>query len=477
MQIENIERIHQKYENHMGNYQLVGSYSVHIPFIKTILRMKFTYETQLSLIEEFICRCIDQGVKDMNDIGKVLYLESEMLEVAATPLLKQGYLEMIEDYSQKKSLGFTEEGIKLFQKRSKEEPKTVELEWFFDALSAEYNMEFFGNEAQHSFKAFEQIEKDTQSIVLNPIFIPTYVKERDYSKLSQKVIEKIDFYSKGEHSIDAKRIIQIDDFEPLRNREIYYHEYRILVYKNGEQQYKLIAHDPCGLDYIDQNVTKSIIKLYEAKKFDELLEPLKQRDEGYKSAESIVEALENYALNLMDAQDDPVVAEKINEIEQLKTETFRLQYIMNYKIREYFLKYLKEAETSLYIISPWMNNYIINSSFKKNLVRLLKKGVKIRIIYGISEADPQKMESKDLKTKQLAEELEKLAKPFGELFKITHGQTHEKLLICDDKYYINGSFNFLSYAGEDEKFFRNEGSTYSEDPSLIEKTIKLRFDF
>ena len=69
-----------------------------------------------------------------------------------------------------------------------------------------------------------------------------------------------------------------------------------------------------------------------------------------------------------------------------------------------------------------------------------------------------------------------MGKPYKNLFKISHGKTHEKLLICDRKYYINGSFNFLSYSGKFENKFRNEGSTYSENIRLIEETIKLRFN-
>lgn len=61
-------------------------------------------------------------------------------------------------------------------------------------------------------------------------------------------------------------------------------------------------------------------------------------------------------------------------------------------------------------------------------------------------------------------------------YNVLNLQTHEKLCICDRKYYINGSFNFLSYSGEEKNNgFRNEGSTYSENRKLIDTVIKMRF--
>ena len=87
------------------------------------------------------------------------------------------------------------------------------------------------------------------------------------------------------------------------------------------------------------------------------------------------------------------------------------------------------------------------------------------------------MDTRDNKTVEIANELREIGKNYGGLLSVdTNAETHEKLLICDEKYYINGSYNFLSYAAEDNKFFRNEGSTYTEDKEFIKSAVK-RFNF
>ena len=48
------------------------------------------------------------------------------------------------------------------------------------------------------------------------------------------------------------------------------------------------------------------------------------------------------------------------------------------------------------------------------------------------------------------------------------------MLICDNKFLISGSYNWLSYDGKTD---REEGGTVITDKNEIERVRKLKFDF
>lgn len=524
MELTTIEQTHERYEAYMDGYHLSGSYSVWIPFFKVTLEMNYLYETELTMIEDFICKCIERNINLKSKIMFVLALDEEIFSAAIKPLVESGYLaEHLEN--DETSYVFTEIGRRLIEKRTRYEPKNMLTEWYYDGLGDEYKLDFYSTAHKHVFKKFKDIEKTKDQIVINPTVFPKYDSELHFQQLSRQTIEKIDEIEKAEQEqIVSKRIVNIENFEMLTDREVYYHEYRILAFYSDVREFKLIAHDPCGTDFVDQQVTTSIMELANDGYFDNLIVDEDER----LSIDEIVTALKNYAhekinseltnlveMNSMETGSiDEALAKRIGEthdeirieevdslnqtsiesslarkeqlldyrqslenINQLESQVIPIQYIMNYKIREKFLAYLKNAQKSLYIISPWMNHYIINDEFKQDLENLLKKGVKVRIICGITDPLSEKQDFRDLNTQKIANELIRICEPYGDLFKLQFGQTHEKLLICDDTHYINGSFNFLSYSGGENKYFRNEGSTYIQDEMIIQETIKLRFDF
>ncbi len=52
------------------------------------------------------------------------------------------------------------------------------------------------------------------------------------------------------------------------------------------------------------------------------------------------------------------------------------------------------------------------------------------------------------------------------------GITHEKVLICDKKFVVVGSFNWLSFKGDKQRGLRLEKSVYTEELSVIEDALK-----
>ena len=70
--------------------------------------------------------------------------------------------------------------------------------------------------------------------------------------------------------------------------------------------------------------------------------------------------------------------------------------------------------------------------------------------------------------------MKKIFRGFGDQLCFFHGNTHVKMLLCDDKYSLVGSYNFLSFVGEyNEETERAEAVECNVDVCLIaQKRIK-----
>lgn len=178
---------------------------------------------------------------------------------------------------------------------------------------------------------------------------------------------------------------------------------------------------------------------------------------------------------------DKEISETISEIAN-KYEEYHLQ---NREIRDKFIQAFSDAKYELNIASPWMNNYVVNDKLINKMEKFLLRGGIIKIIYGIEENNSfsnfkRDRNSKNENSHRIAEKLNEKFKCYNDSFKIKKVNSHNKLLICDESYYIETSFNLLSFSGEyDENSndTRDEGATYSTNIEVIKDLRNRYFDF
>lgn len=155
----------------------------------------------------------------------------------------------------------------------------------------------------------------------------------------------------------------------------------------------------------------------------------------------------------------------------------------NEEIRHALLNSFTTAQETLYIISPWISGWVMDPFMDALMTSTLKRGVSIKILYGIGnlngsdtlkEFDKKRNDSTDY----FAEKLKNKYKKYGTNFSMQRGNTHGKLLICDETYYIIGSYNFLSFDGDySTADVRHEMGDYSENRKQIAYYKKRYFDF
>ena len=155
----------------------------------------------------------------------------------------------------------------------------------------------------------------------------------------------------------------------------------------------------------------------------------------------------------------------------------------NEEIRHALLNSFTTAKETIYIISPWIASWVMGTFMDAIITSALNRGVSIKILYGIgnlkgsntmSEFDKRRNDSTD----KFAEILKNKYKKYGDKFSMQRGNTHGKLLICDETYYIIGSYNFLSFDGYySSADVRHEMGDYSENRKQIAYYKRRYFNF
>lgn len=125
---------------------------------------------------------------------------------------------------------------------------------------------------------------------------------------------------------------------------------------------------------------------------------------------------------------------------------------------------LETAAKRLLIVSPWIRANVVNDDFMKMLTECLSREVQVTIAYGIGKRD---LGEKD-QDKQARESLEALARAFPNFRFVRKGNTHAKVLLLDDRFFVTTSFNWLSFRGDPNQPMREEEGTLIADPQAVE---------
>lgn len=118
------------------------------------------------------------------------------------------------------------------------------------------------------------------------------------------------------------------------------------------------------------------------------------------------------------------------------------------------------------IICPWITDQVVDRPALASIEKLLKKGVRLYIGYGIDDDEGKKR-------KKIPDGLLKFAAEYENFQLRDFGDTHEKVLIKDDEFVAEGSYNWLSYRGDPDRKLRRERSLKVTDPAYVEKEFAL----
>lgn len=112
--------------------------------------------------------------------------------------------------------------------------------------------------------------------------------------------------------------------------------------------------------------------------------------------------------------------------------------------RKIFFSTLADASNSICILSGTATSYVVDEEFKLSINEALKKGVNVYIGYGYNSSYIQSKKDVELKAESDLKKLLKDSTYYKGKILIADYKNHSKMLICDQKYVVCGSFNWLS---------------------------------
>lgn len=153
----------------------------------------------------------------------------------------------------------------------------------------------------------------------------------------------------------------------------------------------------------------------------------------------------------------------------------------NAAIRRAFDSALQTSTKEIDIFAAWINNHVVDERMLETFESLLKKGVTIKIRYGIGDESNPYNDERLEKTKLCAKYMKERFKDYGDKFRMKWDNSHAKLFICDDQFYVISSFNILSFDGKYKSrngtSIRRELGEWSKNISNLQAYRKMYFDF
>jgi hypothetical protein len=513
MDAELRDRVSYEYRNEYEGFTPIGSALALVPVYRLNAVVSYVTRTAIPLLDKFICRLILDGVTEPREISEFLGVDIDVIQRAIDKLSCNNFI--YDDYGVWR---LSYEGSRAFKEDQKFTESADEVELLFDGIFAEFRFDLMEDEVGHQLKELTRRSDsgNASAALMIPARVFPKVLQGDLaSHEASDAVSRL-LNDKGVSAVEIKRFVE-------SSADLVFHEYLLLIYiDNGPvPKYKLLAYDPCGSNPgPDYRVTQALLMLHDRGELDERLWANSATSAGESSSASIdllARALADYdrsavaqSLEEIDTETqetakrlESVESLSATEVEQLRTGLRELErekqklitelqsdwrqrvrssarIVMNCEIREKLIEALATAQEELYIVSPWITKRVVDSEFKDSLKRLLEQGVKITILYGIEPETPSsskgskgKDKEKEKETERLAQELRRLGEGYPVPPRIERANTHEKWLICDDRYVISGSFNFLSYKGEPGPGFRHENGILVEDPELIAQVKKM----
>lgn len=481
--------IAEKYAVKPG-FQLIDFMEVGLPVYHVILQVSTLLRKKIAPLDEFVMRCLKFGMRDCEDISAFLGLDRRIVDGVVSGLIRENNVALAAD------LGSTVQGLRLTLKGHKSleiaetivpEDKTVTI--FFDALLR--RPAYF---REQLLKARELREEGFKEIPAMPARQP---KTADFPV---ETVQEILRTSAGAgEKRDLLAIKRVERCNRLFRRAV------ALLYRSvegGEPYVEFVLDGKLTSEYGAAFTRADGLKILGMERpavdLSEML-PAPLSASSAKDVPASMEALRNEAVRRLEAEAEVLktraaldgVADESKrgeltgrlEVAELRREALEKQQKRRGVRQVYVYEHPRLLDTALtsckerlMIISPWIKAEVVTVDFLKKVKEAVERGVQVYIGYGISgeeRAEPRRAD------KEVEEKLTKLANRHKNFCFRRFGDTHAKVLICDSKFSVTGSFNWLSFKGDPDRTFRDEQSVLVEMPEHIDGVFRenlKRFD-
>lgn len=139
--------------------------------------------------------------------------------------------------------------------------------------------------------------------------------------------------------------------------------------------------------------------------------------------------------------------------------------------RPVLLRAINEAQSELTLVSAWIMPRAFDNQIRRGIANAIRRGATVRIAWGMPIDQRRQSEgdrNRDIGLRLIRQLRDMIPNRLRHRLVDELAGTHQKFIICDDKFCAAGSFNWLSYRGEIDDGYRTESSLYSESANIID---------
>lgn len=242
--------IHQDFTHYYEQHSLAGSLEVYLPLVKMDLMMDYVCKAPMGILEEYICRCVRQGMTDRYGIMDALALDGEIVDRIVSKLIGEAILQESAGKLEFVDAVYMTASEKLRSIQSKKRPVT----WCYKGLmNADKKIDTHMKSLDEAVEIEEILEIPHIFYLLPNVLLE--VKPVELKALNPKMLR----YS-GE---EQEEILDVMNLEILKERTVMYEAYKVLFFKGVEGDVKLLVHTAEGNQKVDEAFTRTLQRLYD----------------------------------------------------------------------------------------------------------------------------------------------------------------------------------------------------------------------
>lgn len=466
----------------MPGHDLVGSFEGGIPIYKAQLKVAAQKKQSIPTMSQFALRLIDIGINTEDEIAKALGIGSEFARISL------GYLDLNELIARRFGLSNSNGLSFVLSEKGKLAIR--------DALAATYITDFsvqvdgLTGEISDLDETLLNDSTELKKTGATPLHVTPGTKPT-VETLTGDLTHLASMYSRQTEDPGADdQLIEILD---VQRYWLKYKPVNILVFRNSTNRQiklrvfegyepipvydeRLTQRERNGGRVIPESMLIPAVDVGQPSASVLSLQPnvatLEQLDEELRKIENEKTSLR---ITVAEAAAPPSVitsrTKRLQEVEEelstLKEKQARARIVRTSEHRQILKEALESAKVRVIIIAPWINADAVDGEILTLIKHALKRGVSIAIGYGMP--DDRYEEAIRPKVARQFDEIQHLPEGNG-LHLEWLRNTHAKILVCDERFSVVTSFNWLSYRGD--RGFRQETGTYTEDPKLVKEAIR-----
>ena len=483
--LPDLSTVMRRASDRFSDYRVTRTVPVAIPVIDLTVSTSYWEKTDLSIFEQFFLRAIDLVQNSLNAISQTFGLDEDESSEKLAIMLQHGLLDEDYELDGTHKLYLTEKGKSSKRDNNKRIIRHKQFGCGYHSFSKSLIDQSLVKDAI-----------DADDIAKRGIYIPPLsddepsIAEIDIEDL--KALWSEDIRNRNLELIQPMNVVRarrkfLDGYIMVEMRDIKSADQKILLYKNAyfDEQASLSLQNlvdseqsiPVFPDEDDYFEEEPVYRVYPEpfqqviKEKTVILHRLLDRNEELEVGLTTTDEslAEDPSILLAEKVKNDTQIEEVTSFSGNVTQEYDKRLLRTDMHRSILIKALSEAAEEVYIASAGISQDAIDEEFVELFGNAIERGVSVHIDWGMfGQGNSEKAQRQRAGGAECKRILEHAAGNKVDQFKMHFKNTHDKILICDHKFVVIGSFNWLGWDGKQSKKARWETSLYDEDPSTVE---------